>query len=363
MSEPILDDKVSEDPSELERSARLEAKLLQVEGLLASKDWPDKKKDELYGAMKGYIYELTLDQTGCRFIQSAMERLDSKHQVFLVKELRSHVGEALDSSHGNHVLQKCIELLPPDAVEFMLTELIELPSKSAEDADKSSAYWAAHRYGCRVLERFLEHFSLVKPFSEILETYLNDVVKESHELCRHQYGNFVIQHVLEHGSDAQKGSILRMLKDNVEDMAADNHACSVLGKALSYCKNIEQHSELAEALVSKNLVVKMATVASGQGGQDATERLMQVLQENTLALEEAKRQMLDSRAHFVLTKNGKEMLKEYLQVSDIKISEWIKDLGEGIPSVQKSSKSSTCRRHRGTRNAVWSGGPGAKPHA
>ena len=48
--------------------------------------------------------------------------------------------------HGNHVIQKCIEQMPPDSVVFIIESV----------QDKTEAM-AVHSYGCRVIQRLLEH--------------------------------------------------------------------------------------------------------------------------------------------------------------------------------------------------------------
>ncbi|CAK0856876.1 unnamed protein product, partial [Prorocentrum cordatum] len=75
--------------------------------------------------VRGQVVRLSIDQAGCFLIQSLLERAQIPMQKQLVAEMHGHVVELLESQHGNHVLQKAIETLPPTAVLFVLRELCE----------------------------------------------------------------------------------------------------------------------------------------------------------------------------------------------------------------------------------------------
>lgn len=66
----------------------------------------------------------------------------------IVKELEAHVRKCVENSNGNHVIQKCIECVPTDRLDFIVSafhnQVLEL---------------ATHAYGCRVIQRILEHCS------------------------------------------------------------------------------------------------------------------------------------------------------------------------------------------------------------
>ena len=53
---------------------------------------------------------------------------------------------------------------------------------------------STHPYGCRVIQRILEHCT-----SEQTTSILQELHDSTEQLLQDQYGNYVIQHVLEHG--------------------------------------------------------------------------------------------------------------------------------------------------------------------
>ena len=53
---------------------------------------------------------------------------------------------------------------------------------------------STHPYGCRVIQRILEHCT-----PEQTTPILDELHSSTEQLLQDQYGNYVIQHVLEHG--------------------------------------------------------------------------------------------------------------------------------------------------------------------
>ena len=54
--------------------------------------------------------------------------------------------KCVKDQNGNHVIQKCIECVPPDLIQFIV------------DGFSGKVYsLASHPYGCRVIQRILEH--------------------------------------------------------------------------------------------------------------------------------------------------------------------------------------------------------------
>jgi pumilio RNA-binding family len=82
--------------------------------------------------------------------------------------------------NGNHVIQKCIEKIPPNLTQFIV------------DAFQGQVYaQATHPYGCRVIQRILEHCT-----EQQQDLILEEIVRTTPSLVQDQYGNYVIQHVL-----------------------------------------------------------------------------------------------------------------------------------------------------------------------
>lgn len=82
--------------------------------------------------------------------------------------------------NGNHVVQKCIECVDSLALQFII------------NAFNGQIYTlSTHPYGCRVIQRILEHCS-----GEQTSPILSELHGNVEKLIQDQYGNYVIQHVL-----------------------------------------------------------------------------------------------------------------------------------------------------------------------
>ncbi len=69
---------------------------------------------------------------------------------------------------------------------------------------------STHPYGCRVIQRILEHCS-----AEQTAPILNELHCNTEKLVQDQYGNYVIQHVLEHGNAEDKSRIISELRGKI----------------------------------------------------------------------------------------------------------------------------------------------------
>lgn len=58
-----------------------------------------------------------------------------------MQELDGHVMKCVRDQNGNHVIQKCIECVPPEKIEFIISSF-----------QGQVETLAAHPYGCRVIQ-------------------------------------------------------------------------------------------------------------------------------------------------------------------------------------------------------------------
>lgn len=71
----------------------------------------------------------------------ALEVVDLEQQARMVKELDGSVLQCVHDQNGNHVIQKCIERLPQDCIQFIISSFY----------GKVLAL-STHPYGCRVIQ-------------------------------------------------------------------------------------------------------------------------------------------------------------------------------------------------------------------
>jgi pumilio RNA-binding family len=71
----------------------------------------------------------------------ALEVVDVDQQTQLVSELDGHVMRCVRDQNGNHVIQKCIECVPPDKIHFIISAFYN-----------QVVTLSTHPYGCRVIQ-------------------------------------------------------------------------------------------------------------------------------------------------------------------------------------------------------------------
>eukprot|EP00443_Scrippsiella_acuminata_P057279 CAMPEP_0115536586 /NCGR_PEP_ID=MMETSP0271-20121206/87853_1 /TAXON_ID=71861 /ORGANISM="Scrippsiella trochoidea, Strain CCMP3099" /LENGTH=516 /DNA_ID=CAMNT_0002969283 /DNA_START=57 /DNA_END=1605 /DNA_ORIENTATION=- len=198
----------------------------------------------------GRVWTLSQDAVGCRDVQRALEGAGSDvARQAIALELHGRVWEALHCPHANHVLQKCILTLRPEASQFIVDELGQGRVLLA----------AQHKYGCRIVQKVIE-FLTVGQTIELVERLLQEVQK----ISRHAYGNYVIQHLLQHGTRQQRERILKTIACDVRGFAMDPYGVAVIGAVLQHGSAFEK-CELSAALVAEDekLLLSMACLRLG----------------------------------------------------------------------------------------------------
>merc|ERR1712054_445044 len=134
---------------------------------------------------KGKVWELATDDALTWDLQEFIDKAPEDDDVVtLVRELHGHVVQAMRSPQANHVLQKFIQRVPSDSLQFVIDELRVHGFLAA----------AKHEFGCRIMQRLIENLP-----SAQLEGPLNTLLTGALELSKHKSGHFVMVCALEQG--------------------------------------------------------------------------------------------------------------------------------------------------------------------
>eukprot|EP00929_Paragymnodinium_shiwhaense_P024737 TRINITY_DN15133_c0_g1_i3.p1 TRINITY_DN15133_c0_g1~~TRINITY_DN15133_c0_g1_i3.p1 ORF type:complete len:387 (+),score=78.74 TRINITY_DN15133_c0_g1_i3:72-1232(+) len=199
----------------------------------------------------GFVWALARNPKGCRDVQNCLENAATeKARVALAHELQGHVWDALRCPHANYVLQKVICLLKPSDMQFVVDEVVGKGVRAINHA-------ARHKYGCRIIQRMLEHCTPAQ-VGPMVDFLLSDAVVTA----MHPYGNYVMQHVIEYGSAEQRGRVAKALAEHVEDAGRDDYACAVLSKAMVNAEPADRASLAAAIARADGLFASMACSGS-----------------------------------------------------------------------------------------------------
>ncbi|KAK7940139.1 hypothetical protein WMY93_003465 [Mugilogobius chulae] len=197
-----------------------------------------EQKHALATRIRGHVLPLALQMYGCRVIQKALESISSEQQVIsdIVRELDGHVLKCVKDQNGNHVVQKCIECVQPQALQFII------------DAFQGQVFvLSTHPYGCRVIQRILEHCT-----QEQTLPILEELHQHSEQLGQDQYGNYVIQHVLEHGRPEDKSKIVAEVRGKVLVLSQHKFASNVVEKCVIHSSRAERALLIDEVCCQKD---------------------------------------------------------------------------------------------------------------
>ena len=184
-------------------------------------------------------------------VQKALECVVDSDLPELLAEFENNVLSLIHDQNGNHVIQKCIEVLSRKA---KLAQKENEETKSlyfgeqidfiVEDVLENLAALACHPYGCRVLQRILE-YCVEKQKNKALEK-IGDCLRT---LFDDQYGNYVIQHVLQFGRVKDRDMVLEMVVSNgLLKVSRQKFASNVVEKLLKY-GNAEQRKSVVREML------------------------------------------------------------------------------------------------------------------
>ena len=88
---------------------------------------------------------------------------------------------------------------------------------------------SSHPYGCRVVQRILEHCP-----NDQKAVILEELRQCCADLVQDCYGNYVIQFVMQHGWDADRAVLIKEVQANLLDFSQHKFASNVVEKCLQY---------------------------------------------------------------------------------------------------------------------------------
>ncbi|KAL0899574.1 hypothetical protein Bca101_083535 [Brassica carinata] len=191
------------------------------------------QREELVKQLAGQMVSLSLQMYGCRVIQKALEVIDVDQKTELTRELDGNVLKCVRDQNGNHVIQKCIESMPASRIGFIIAAF-----------RGQVATLSTHPYGCRVIQRILEHCS----DGEETRCIIDEILESAFALAHDQYGNYVTQHVLERGKPDERRQIIEKLTGNVVQMSQHKYASNVVEKCLEHADSTERELLIEEIM-------------------------------------------------------------------------------------------------------------------
>ena len=203
-------------------------------------------KRAVFRQLDQHAVELGTHVYGCRVVQKALEMLAPGDGASLVEELRKDALRCVHDQHGNHVIQKCVEVTARAAYEETtdadVKKLATLGEQLLGEFATRARSLAAHPFGCRVLQRVLEHWGRAlrdpamrghKAVARLVDELVNGG-RDVAPLLEHQYANYVMQHCIQFGRPQDRSATIREVKNHLVDFSRHKFASNVVEKCLEF---------------------------------------------------------------------------------------------------------------------------------
>jgi len=201
------------------------------------------------------------DPAGSRRVQEALDEASEETRIAMLQEFHSRAVKAMKDPHANHVLQKCISIMAPSSLQFMVDELLE--------RDGLATAVARHRYGGRIVQQLLKKCD-TSQVSGLAEALMQETVA----LACHTFGNFSVQHLLQVGTKEQQQRLLQTIIGSAETICRSKVGEGVVAAALDQGSPEERLRIARAVLLAPGLLVE---VAQGRHGHKLVLRMLQVL--------------------------------------------------------------------------------------
>ncbi|CAE7495851.1 pum2 [Symbiodinium sp. CCMP2456] len=184
--------------------------------------------------IQGNVVALAMEsESSSRAVQMALKVATRQTATELSAELTGHIAEVSLSLHGNHVLQRVIEVLPSSKTSFIAEELMTRAAEVARNV-----------FGCRIFCRLLEQSANLTSTQKLLAK----VMRDSEDLVQNQFGRYV--------AHARWSSLHRACPPSgfvafLETSGSSGNASHVIEKALTYC-SVDDRRALAVQLLQQD---------------------------------------------------------------------------------------------------------------
>lgn len=196
----------------------------------------EKQCDALASLLTNQCVPLSMHMYGCRVIQKALEYVNPSRLQALVSEFEtpSTLINCVYDANGNHVIQKTIEVVSKVArdtsadreIQESLIRHLQFVVDSFRHKVKELS---THPYGCRVIQRVLEH-----GLGPMKASIMGELKLSSDELIQDCYGNYVIQFVMQYGQDHERSLFFKTVLDHLIEYSQHKFASNVVEKCLQH---------------------------------------------------------------------------------------------------------------------------------
>ncbi|CAD8205664.1 unnamed protein product [Paramecium octaurelia] len=197
--------------------------------------------------------QLAFHPYGCRVLQKLLQNAHNTPDFSgLFDTFKTRVRELVIDQHGNHVVQKLIQLMEGDISLWVLDGIEGQVNKLVINS-----------FGCRIIQKAV---SISNNHPERQMKILIEIMNLAYELCISQYGNYIIQQLLKDGPLVIKNQIQQIIMEKLEEYSLNKFGSNVVDCAIK-CSNNQFKLKIMELLLNQKnqqvLFVRLSTNAYG----------------------------------------------------------------------------------------------------
>ena len=163
----------------------------------------------------GDLVSISVNMHGTRAAQKLIDLLQNEEEISIVRAaLADHVVQLIQDLNGNHVIQRCLNKLPPSSTQFIY---------DAVTREGNAIAVATHRHGCCVLQRCIDSAS-----DEQKMQLVNEVIRNALPLVKDPFGNYVVQYVLDLPFPGIAARLVRTLKGHIAELSMQKFSSNVM---------------------------------------------------------------------------------------------------------------------------------------
>lgn len=142
----------------------------------------DEQRSTLIETAAPALPAIALNQHGTRALQKMIEHLRTDGQVnTIIQSLAHKVVDLVQDLNGNHVIQKCLQVLGAERCQFIY-----------DSVGEACIIVGTHRHGCCVLQRCIDHAQGYQRNQLVAQ-----ITRCAFDLVQDAYGNYVVQYILD----------------------------------------------------------------------------------------------------------------------------------------------------------------------
>ncbi|CAD8168310.1 unnamed protein product [Paramecium octaurelia] len=211
------------------------------------------QQQKILAILQPHSSQLAFHQYGCRVLQKLLQNAHNTADFpILFDTIKNKVRDLVIDQHGNHVVQKLIQLMENDISLWVLDGIEGQVNKLVINS-----------FGCRIIQKAVS-ISTNHPDRQM--KILFEIMRLAYELCISQYGNYIIQQLLKEGPLVIKNIIQQIIMEKLEEYSLNKFGSNVVDCAIK-CSDNQFKLKIMELLLSQNnsqvLFVRLSTNAYG----------------------------------------------------------------------------------------------------